>query len=34
LPTHTRGHLSRVWLEANGKALLATGERIVRIELP
>jgi photosystem II stability/assembly factor-like uncharacterized protein len=34
LPTHTRGHLSRLWLDAAGKVLVATGERIVRIELP
>ncbi|WP_018606874.1 WD40/YVTN/BNR-like repeat-containing protein [Uliginosibacterium gangwonense] len=34
LPTHTRGHLNRLWLSTDGKTLIASGERIVRINLP
>jgi len=33
LPTHTRGHLNRLWLSTDGKTLIASGERIVRINM-
>lgn len=34
LPTHTRGHLNRLWLSTDGKTLIASGDRIVRINMP
>lgn len=33
IPTRTRGHLNRVWIVPKERALVVTGERIVRIDL-